>query len=450
MNYLLVDIGSTYTKLNLVDLKNRMLLGSAKAYTTVEKDVGIGYQKALEALMEQNNFTIDRTLGCSSAAGGLAISVIGFSRNLTTEAARLASLSSGARILKVYSYELNDTDLKELSSNPGDMVILCGGTEGGNEENIIYNATKIAQYGLQVPVVVAGNSKANGRIREIFEHGGVYHQFTENVMPATNVVNYKPLRETIGRIFIENIAKAKGIDSLSRHFDIFLPTPIAVQRAVSNFSKQIGEEVMSIDIGGATTDVMSIATAYKGEEHILPPSLDEPYEKRSVEGDMGMRYSAMAMYESVGKEMFQQWKGQDILENINHRWQNPDFIPVTSRDFAFDNMMAKIAAKTSLQRHIGYVKKRFTGTRYIYEQQGKDLRHVHYLLGTGGVLIHSKNPLEILQEIETLDNSYLAPEEIQYYIDDQYILSSAGLLATVDAKASYEFLKKYLKKVKRR
>lgn len=186
MNYLLIDIGSTYTKLHLVDLENRKLLARSQSYTTVETDVRIGYEKALQTLMEQGNFTIDKTLGCSSAAGGLKVCVIGFSKNLTTEAARLAALSSGARILKVYSYEIEDEDLREIYTLQTDMVVLCGGTEGGNEENILYNAKKIADFKLDIPVVVAGNSKANEKIQEIFNQKKIYHVITENVMPTTN------------------------------------------------------------------------------------------------------------------------------------------------------------------------------------------------------------------------------------------------------------------------
>ncbi|WP_256584638.1 glutamate mutase L [Peptoniphilus harei] len=36
-----------------------------------------------------------------------------FSKSLTTDAARLASLSSGARILDVYSYELKDEQVEK-------------------------------------------------------------------------------------------------------------------------------------------------------------------------------------------------------------------------------------------------------------------------------------------------------------------------------------------------
>ena len=48
-NYaMMIDFGSTYTKLTAVDLDAAKLLGTAQAYTTVASDVRIGFQKALE------------------------------------------------------------------------------------------------------------------------------------------------------------------------------------------------------------------------------------------------------------------------------------------------------------------------------------------------------------------------------------------------------------------
>ena len=46
MIYLLVDVGSTYTKLNLVDTDKNEILGSASSYTTVETDVREGFNNA--------------------------------------------------------------------------------------------------------------------------------------------------------------------------------------------------------------------------------------------------------------------------------------------------------------------------------------------------------------------------------------------------------------------
>lgn len=447
MIYLLVDVGSTYTKLNLVDTEKNEILGSAASYTTVETDVREGFDKAYEKLSKKTDVKYDKILGCSSASGGLKVVAIGFSKNLTTNAARLASLSSGARILKVYSYELSLEDVEEIKNSGADIIVLCGGTDHGNRENIIFNAKKLAQESIKIPIVVAGNIDTQKYIKEIFYKKGVPCEFTENVMPTTNTINYKPLRNAIGNIFIKTIAHAKGIDLLSENFEVLLPTPVAVQKAMSVYAKYLGKVILSVDIGGATTDIHSIGKTYYGEENVISPPIDEPFEKRTVEGDMGMRYSATALYESVGDEPFLKFGINDAKEKVEYRFFHTDYVPDNDEDLFFDNALCYIATKTSLERHIGHIKKIETPTRTIYKQYGKDLRPAEMFIGTGGSLINSDDPKKILSAIGDLDDKYLINEDIKYYLDEKYILSSAGLISTVDEKASYELLNKYLKEL---
>ncbi|WP_195444920.1 methylaspartate mutase accessory protein GlmL [Peptoniphilus harei] len=447
MIYLLVDVGSTYTKLHLVDTNKNVILAGASSYTTVETDVREGFNKAYKKLREISDVKYDKILGCSSASGGLKVIAIGFSKSLTTDAARLASLSSGARILNVYSYELKDEQVEEIKSAGADIIVLCGGTDHGNRDNIIYNAKKLAKGSVKTPVVVAGNIDTHEEIRDIFNKADVPCDFTENVMPTTNTINYRPLRQTIGDLFIKTIAHAKGIDLLSKDFEILLPTPVAVQKAMSVYAKYLDKVILSVDIGGATTDIHSIGKTYYGEENVISPPIDEPYEKRTVEGDMGMRYSATALYESVGDEPFLKFGIKDAKKKTEFRFNHTNYIPDNDEDLFFDNVLCYIATHTSLMRHVGHIKKIKTPTRTIYEQYGKDLRPAEMFIGTGGSLINSDDPKKILSAIRDLDEKYLINRDVKCYLDKEYILSSAGLISTVDEEASYKLLKKYLKEL---
>ena len=69
---LLIDFGSTYTKLTAVDVEGEQILGTAQSYTTVETDINNGLSNAL-ALLEEKTGRLDyaETFACSSAAGGL-------------------------------------------------------------------------------------------------------------------------------------------------------------------------------------------------------------------------------------------------------------------------------------------------------------------------------------------------------------------------------------------
>ena len=102
---LLIDFGSTYTKVTAVDVEGEVLLGRADSYTTIQTDVGEGLDNALKKLYEITGpIEFAERYACSSAAGGLRMVTSGLVPELTAEAARQASLGAGAKVLKVYSF----------------------------------------------------------------------------------------------------------------------------------------------------------------------------------------------------------------------------------------------------------------------------------------------------------------------------------------------------------
>ena len=130
---LLIDFGSTFTKLTAVDLDSERLLGTAQAYTTVETGIHEGFQKGLALLEEETGpLVYEETYACSSAAGGLRMIAVGLVPDLTGKAARLASLGAGAKVLKVYGFELTGSDVAEIEAARPDIILLVGGTDGGN------------------------------------------------------------------------------------------------------------------------------------------------------------------------------------------------------------------------------------------------------------------------------------------------------------------------------
>ena len=207
INYLLVDFGSTYTKLTLVDIDKCEILAQTKNITTINEGIMVGYKSALKKLKEQfkKDIVFEKVLACSSAAGGLKMISIGLSRDLTVEAGKRAALGAGARILKTYSYELSERDLDEIESLNCDIILLSGGTNGGNYKNILFNAKKLSSRNLKIPIVVAGNENVREEIEEIFEKAKIEYYITENVMPKVNILNADPVRNIIREIFMNRI-----------------------------------------------------------------------------------------------------------------------------------------------------------------------------------------------------------------------------------------------------
>ena len=115
---LLIDFGSTYTKLTAVDVEKEEILGTARGITTVETDIMEGLQEGLDVLFAQTGkLEFQRVLGCSSAAGGLKMVAIGLVPELTAEAAKRAALGAGAKVLGVYCNELSEYEIEEIAAS---------------------------------------------------------------------------------------------------------------------------------------------------------------------------------------------------------------------------------------------------------------------------------------------------------------------------------------------
>lgn len=458
--YLLLDFGSTYTKLTAVDIENEEILATAKDITTIEDDIMIGFNKAyekIEAQLKGKNVNFVKKIACSSAAGGLKMVAIGLVPELTAEAAKRAALGAGARILKVYTYELTNDEVEEIKSLKADIILLAGGTNGGNKQCILHNTDMLIKHNIKVPIVVAGNKSANDEIKEKFTKAGFYFSITENVMPSLNTLNVEPAREEIRKVFMNRITDAKGLSNAENYVNgILMPTPAAVLKAATVLGKGSDEEeglgdIVIVDIGGATTDVHSIAYGEPTKAGVNMKGLEEPFAKRTVEGDLGMRYSAISLWEAAGSRKLRKYLNDtnreiDLEANCKYRNENIRMVPTTESEIKFDEAMAKVATEISLERHSGIIQTVYTPMGVVFNQVGKDLTKVKYMIGTGGVLVHSENPREILEagvfSVENINS--LKPRHPKFLMDKSYILSAMGLLSEELPDMAVRIMKKYI------
>lgn len=465
--YLTIDFGSTYTKLTAIDIDGEKILATAKDITTVEDDIMIGFNNAYSKLKieieKKISFSevefVDK-IACSSAAGGLKMVALGLVPELTAEAAKKAALGAGARVMKTYSYELNSHEIEEIISSPVDIILLAGGTDGGNKECIIHNAEMLAKYKVKIPVVVAGNKAASDEIEKIFKNVGIDYYITDNVMPKINKLNVEPAREEIRRVFMSKIVEAKGMKKAEDYISgILMPTPAAVLKAAEILSEGTDEEegigdLIIIDIGGATTDVHSIGKGEPTKAGVILKGLEDPFAKRTVEGDLGMRYSALSLLEAAGVRKIRKYlndteKKWDVKGMCQYRHNNIRMVPTTDEEIMFDEAMAKVATELSMTRHCGVLECVYTPMGTMFNQTGKDLLQAPYVIGTGGVLVHSKNPGEILKagNFNPEEPIYLKPENPKFMLDKTYILSAMGLLAQINPNLAIKIMKKYLVEV---
>ena len=465
--YLTIDFGSTYTKLTAIDIENEVILATSKDITTIEDDIMIGFNNAFEKLKSEIDKKIPfsevefvNKVACSSAAGGLKMVAIGLVPELTAEAAKKAALGAGARVMKTYSYELNSREMEEIKNSPVDIILLAGGTDGGNKDCILHNAKLIAKHQIEVPVIVAGNKAVSDDIEEIFKEAGIDYYMADNVMPKINKLNVEPAREEIRKVFMNKIVEAKGMKNAEEFISgILMPTPAAVLKAAEILATGTDEEegigdLIILDIGGATTDVHSIAKGEPTKAGVLIKGLEDPYSKRTVEGDLGMRYSAISLLEAAGSRKLRHYlndieKKLDIKGLCQYRYDHIRMVPQLEEEILFDEAMAMAATEISMTRHCGILECVYTPMGTMFNQIGKDLLNTPYVIGTGGVIIHSPNPRRILEasKFNPDEPIHLKPENPKFLVDKTYILSSMGLLAQELPNLAIRIMKKYLVEV---
>ena len=164
---LCVDFGSTFTKAALVDGETGELLGTAShRHHPRATDVLDGLDACRAELARPAPGRGDaEVLACSSAGGGLRIAVVGNEELVTAEAGRRVALSSGGKVVAVLGRVSDDALYRVLGhTTRPDVVLLTGGTDGGDEDGILLGARRIAASGWHGPVVVAGNVDAQAEV----------------------------------------------------------------------------------------------------------------------------------------------------------------------------------------------------------------------------------------------------------------------------------------------
>jgi uncharacterized protein (TIGR01319 family) len=460
---ILIDFGSTFTKVAAIDLSRARVIGRSQAPSTVRSDVREGLLQALTALHLRHGLfdrppedlsVLEREviLASSSAAGGLRIAVIGLVPGLTVEAAHQAALGAGAKVIGSTAFKLSVEAIHSIENLRPDMILLTGGTDGGDAATIVHNARVMAQSSLSVPIVIAGNRAVAAEVGDTLTSAGKEIRTAENVMPRSGTLAVESAREEIRKLFMERITQAKGLEAVKGFVPVVLPTPMAVlegiQLGADGLNTEAGQkirqgwgEMLVVDVGGATTDVHSIGYGYPAGENVIARGLAEPYAKRTVEGDLGIRYNAETILARMGLEKlagdlrgdFPQYAVRpdgfrDYIERISRHTES---VPQENWHAAADAVLARAAVDLAIGRHVGRREKIIAREGAAWVHYGKDLRETPTLIGTGGVFVHNSFASYILSRRAPTDDrvQVLRPKNPKTFLDSSYLLYAVGLLA---------------------
>jgi uncharacterized protein (TIGR01319 family) len=418
------DVGSTFTKVAAIDLEHGRLLATAAHPTTVDSDVLIGLDAAIrEATGGVEPSTVDV---CSSAGGGLRLAVVGYEPQVSAQAGHRVGLSAGARVVHVAAGPLDATALADLKASRPDVLLLVGGTDGGDGDVLRHNASTLARARVRVPVVLAGNVDVRDEAVAAFQARGTPVVPTENVLPRIGVLNPRPARAAIRAVFLRHVIGGKGL-SRGRRFASLVraATPDAVLTAVEVLADVLDGDLAVVDVGGATTDVYSVLTP----DPQSPPVAEVTgtlWRSRTVEGDLGLRWSAPGVVDAAVAERLPD--AHSLREPAARRAADPGFLPETVRERAEDTELATIAATIALRRHA-----RGESTVDSPVRVGrKDLSRLRLLIGSGGALRHAEPAVaeQVLRSVLTdRAGGWPLPQRADVVVDSRYLLAPIGLLA---------------------
>lgn len=452
VDVLVAEIGSTTTVVNAfkdLNTENPVFWAQGQAPTSVlDGDVRIGLQGAIDDLCRKmgiESLEYDDMLATSSAAGGLKMTVHGLVYDMTAKAAKEAALGAGGIIHYITAGKLRRTDLAKIKEINPNLILIAGGVDYGERDTALDNAEKIRGLGLKTPVVYAGNIENQDEMKLIFdEESGMQLYNVENVYPKIDELNVEPCRKVIQDAFEDHIIHAPGMEHVRDMVSgPIIPTPGAVMECTKLLYDCLGDLIV-LDVGGATTDLHSVATESDKIARIMISP--EPKAKRTVEGDLGVYVNRMKVIESIGEEQLRK-ECEKMGIDLDQTLESYVAIPKSEAEIKLVERLTKEAVLRAVERHAGFI-------RYIYGPsgrstvaEGKDLTQVKYIVGTGGALTRLPHRVEIMESIakNNAGGMKLYPtEHAKILVDNDYIMASLGVLSTRYREAAIRLLEKSL------
>ncbi len=429
-----VDTGSTFTKAAAVAVSGAgagRLLATSAVPTTVGpgRDVLTGLDDAVARVVAEAGGEPVDVRACSSAGGGLRLAVVGYERVVTAEAGARVGLSAGAKVVHVSSGALDRPALEALATARPDVVLLVGGTDGGDSEVLRHNASRLAVSGPRVPYVVAGNADARDEVVATLEARRRTVVACANVLPRIGVLDPHPARAAIRDVFVHHVIGGKGLTTGPRFERLVRgATPDLVLAGVELLADSGVGDVLLVDVGGATTDVYSALTPDAEESSLHREVVETMWRGRTVEGDLGMRWSATSVADAaLAERLVPAGREHDAIETqAQLRHDDPAWLPSSADDWRAEALLARLALTVALRRHAR------PAETAEGRSPGRDLSRVSLVVASGGVFRHAAPDAlrEMLAPVTAdLAGGWRLPGAPRLTVDRRYVVAAAGLLA---------------------
>ena len=378
--------------------------------------------------------------------------VAGVVREMTAESAKRAALGAGAIVMDTIAS--NDRrkpheQIQRIRELRPDMVLVSGGTDGGDTKKVIEIAELIAparprpRFGgeYKLPLIFAGNKEARQTIERVFSGEGFALSVVDNLRPTLERENLGPARERIHDVFLEHVmAHAPGYDKLMTWANApIMPTPGAVGDILQTIAKGRGINVVGVDIGGATTDMFSV---FGGVFN------------RTVSANLGMSYSISNVCAEAGMDSVLRWVHLDMDERelrnrVKNKMIRPTTIPQTLEALVFEQAVSREALRLAYIQHKSFAttlkgvqQQRTVGDAFSQKEAGGSLvdnMALDLMVASGGVLSHAprmeQTALMMIDAFEPEGFTEIAKDSI-------FMMPHLGVLASVNPRAAMEVFEK--------
>ena len=459
---LATDCGSTTTKAVLIEHVNGeyRLTHRGEAPTTVEAPFEDVTKGVLNAVMEIEELSgrkiienekiitpvkgtsgVDIYISTSSAGGGLQMMVAGVVKTMSGESAERAALGAGSIVMDIIASNdgrLPHEKIKRIRELRPDMILLSGGIDGGTVSHVVELAEILAAANPQprlgqeykLPVIYAGNNKAQDEIRETLGDM-VDLDIVENIRPVLERENLEPSRDKIHDLFMEHVMQqAPGYKKLMSWTDApIMPTPGAVGSLIEMIAEKENITVVGVDIGGATTDIFSV---FQGKFN------------RTVSANLGMSYSICNVLAEAGLDNVLRWvpfeiDRKELTNRIGNKMIRPTTVPQSLEELFIEQSIAREALRLSFKQHKefavglkGIQKERTISDAFEQTSSGEslvDMMDLDLLVGSGGVLSHAPRRE---QSAKMLIDAFMPEGITQLAVDSIFMMPQLGVLANVD------------------
>jgi len=469
---LITDIGSTTTKAVLLRREGDKLalVDLFHSPTTVEKpeeDVRIGIRRAVRGLEQKTGVTLLQSddlrlapgvlyLSTSSAGGGLQILVVGLTVADSASSARRAAYGAGGVLLDTFAIDDKRSAVQQMLAMQAlrpDIILFSGGVDGGAVTGLMRMAEILSladprpKFGAEsIPLVYAGNTAAAELVRSVLEDVFDLHMVA-NLRPTMTDENLDPARQTIHRLFMDNVMEqAPAYGEVKKVVsDDIIPTPMGVIKSLQLLSRSLEQNIMAVDIGGATTDVFS---------NILG------HYYRTVSANLGMSYSLCNVLAEAGWSAVARWLPPALDEDtvrdyIGNKMLCPEHNPTEPWQTVVEQACAREAIRLARAQHmemhfntaqIGFLDRlktqdndKFVETMYVEKkQEERRFREdsIDLLIGAGGV-VSAATPTEATLML----TDALQPRGVTELWRDRLFLSPhLGKLSDMDEQAALALL----------